>query len=88
VLCGLYADLLGVSSVTIDDNFFHLGGHSLLATRLVSRIRTALDAELTVGDLFENPVVARLADRIDRTGSVKITARPKLRPYRRTGANQ
>ncbi|MGW1538674.1 condensation domain-containing protein, partial [Streptomyces aureus] len=84
VLSTLFAEVLGIDQVGIDDSFFDLGGHSLLATRLTSRIRSVLDAEFQVRDVFETPTVAGLAKRVDQGSRTRaaLTAveRPNLVP--------
>ncbi|KOG32631.1 non-ribosomal peptide synthetase [Streptomyces resistomycificus] len=60
-LCALFAELLGLEQVGIDDGFFALGGHSLLATRLSVRIRNEFDIDIPIRTIIKYPTVAELA---------------------------
>jgi thioesterase domain-containing protein len=59
-LADVWADVLGLEQVGIDDNFFDLGGHSLLVARAVARARDA-GLDLGVADFYDVPTVAGLA---------------------------
>ncbi|MCJ0903998.1 amino acid adenylation domain-containing protein, partial [Rhodococcus sp. ARC_M6] len=82
VVVDVFAEVLGVDRVGIDDDFFELGGNSLVATQLVTRVGSALGVQLGVRELFESTTVAALAARAESVaGSAKsvapLTAKPR-----------
>ena len=66
LLAGIWAEILGIEKVGIDNNFFELGGHSLIATRVISQIRQVFKVELQLRSLFEKPTIAGLAQEIEK----------------------
>jgi acyl carrier protein len=83
ILCELFAEVLELEQVGIDDNFFVLGGHSLLAMLLVSRIQDKMQVEIPVAGIFEHSTVASLAQFLSKTPTGM--ARPLLGPQPRQG---
>lgn len=63
-LAGHYEAVLGLRPTRPSDDFFALGGHSLRALRLLARLRSAYDAELELGTLFETSRLDALALRL------------------------
>ena len=73
ILAGIYARVLGLERVGVDESFFDLGGDSLSAMRVITAINTSLDAHLPVRTLFEAPSVSGLSQQLrTHTSSVEI----------------
>jgi amino acid adenylation domain-containing protein/non-ribosomal peptide synthase protein (TIGR01720 family) len=64
-LAGIWARVLGVDRVGIDDNFSALGGDSILATQLISRVREVMHVEVSFRSFFATPTVAGMARSIE-----------------------
>ena len=66
IVAEVFAEVLGVDRVGLDDDFFALGGDSLIATRVSARLQLALGREVPVRYLFDASTVGDLAEYLHR----------------------
>jgi acyl carrier protein len=69
IVADIYARVLGVDRVGVDESFFDLGGDSLSAMRAIAAINTALDIHVAVPTLFDAPSVRSLSQQLGRIAS-------------------
>jgi amino acid adenylation domain-containing protein len=70
-LADIWAEILKVEEIGINDDFYTLGGHSLLANMILARIEDVLGVELTLEDLLENPTVGALSRLVDEASQAR-----------------
>ncbi|MGB8194269.1 MAG: thioester reductase domain-containing protein, partial [Chitinophagaceae bacterium] len=66
ILAELWAEMLGLQQVGVNDNFFEIGGHSLMVVKLITRIRETFSIQLPIRSLYEALTIAELGEVIDR----------------------
>jgi non-ribosomal peptide synthetase component F len=66
LVAAAWCDVLGLSQVGMESNFFEIGGHSLVANQLISRLRAVLGVEVPLRAVFEEPTVAGLARQVEQ----------------------
>ncbi|MCC5658371.1 amino acid adenylation domain-containing protein [Nostoc sp. XA010] len=85
MLAGIWAQVLGLEKIGVNDNFFDLGGHSLIATRVMSQIRQVFEVEIPLRRLFELPTVSELAKEIQTAiNADKRLEVPPIKPIARS----
>src|SRR6267142_3958817 len=91
MVAAIWAQVMQLDQVGMEENFFGLGGHSLLAMQVMSRIRQVFAVELQLRSFLENPTVAALAllvDKAARTAMPPLLPLPRSRPLRLSFAQE
>jgi acyl carrier protein len=91
-IAGVWASVLGVERVGVDENFFDIGGHSLLMVEVHSRMEEEVGAKVSMIELFQYPTIEALAKHLSKEqeeapafqqGQERAETRRELRKRRR-----
>ncbi|MDV3126141.1 amino acid adenylation domain-containing protein [Mycobacterium sp. 21AC1] len=88
IIAGIYARVLDIEEVGVDDSFFELGGDSISAMRVVAAANSALDTQLGVWTLFEAPSVRALSQHVDNDAGAAAPIGPTVESVHGNGANE
>jgi acyl carrier protein len=80
----IWADVLGLGDLGVDDDFFDVGGHSLLAVRVISRVRERFSVDVPLRVLFDSPTVAGVSRAVDAAAPPRVPPLVPLDPTERT----
>jgi amino acid adenylation domain-containing protein len=83
----IWASVLGLDQVGVQDSFFELGGHSLLAAEVFSRIEDSVQVRLPLASLFPLPTIERQAELIDARTTLPTRHLGSLVPVQPLGSN-
>jgi aspartate racemase len=78
-IADVWKEILKLSAIGSDENFFHLGGDSLRAIQSVLQINRALRSNITITHVFQAPTIRALARKVD---TAKPQAMPDIRRVR------
>jgi amino acid adenylation domain-containing protein len=86
LVTSVWAEVLGLDRVGVDDDFFELGGHSLLAVRVIARLSGAVGVDVPLRSVFSHRTAGALAAAVDECLRGEIRALPAITP--RTGSDR
>jgi amino acid adenylation domain-containing protein len=76
-LAALWAEVLGLERVGVEDGFFELGGHSLLIMRLIAGVQAAFGVDLPIRAVFALPTLGAMAEEVERCVYAAVEAMPE-----------
>ena len=88
IVAGIFARVLGMERVSVEDSFFELGGDSLSAMRVIAEINTAVDGALSVRTLFDSQSIRALSQRITSGADTENAAGPGFAAVHGAGATE